>query len=264
MEPLSPDNTYITPEETPLGLADRIFFKSRWCFYLRFIRVVIRFRSLCVKKRDSDESWVESSIQIMKGIERSGGRFHLEGLDNLRKVKEPVVVVSNHMSAMETMIFPAIIFPFFPITFVVKESLVKDSVFGPIMRSRKPIAVGRVNPKKDFQTVLVEGGRILEEGISIVIFPQATRLVEFIPEKFNSLGIKLARRAGVKVVPAALKTDFWGNGKKLRDFGPIDRSKRVHMAFGEPMNIEGNGSQQHRLCVEFVQSHLNQWQGSRV
>ena len=132
------------------------------------------------------------------------------------------------------------------------------------MRSRKPIAVGRVNPKKDFQTVLVEGSRILEEGISIVVFPQATRLVEFIPEKFNSLGIKLARRAGVKVVPAALKTDFWGNGKKFRDFGPIDRSKRIYMAFGEPMTIEGNGSQQHQQCIEFVQSHYDRWKDSKT
>jgi 1-acyl-sn-glycerol-3-phosphate acyltransferase len=163
---------------------------------------------------------------------------------------------------METMIFPAIIFPFFPITFVVKEALVKGSTFGPIMRSRKPIAVGRVNPREDFQTVLTEGCKILEGGISIVIFPQATRHVEFVPEKFNSLGIKLARRAGVKVVPAALKTDFWGNSriKSLRDFGPVDRSKRIHIAFGEPMTIEGNGSQQHRQCIKFIQSHLNQWQ----
>jgi 1-acyl-sn-glycerol-3-phosphate acyltransferase len=261
MDLLFPHDTYKTPEKTRPGLADRIFFKSRWCFHLRFIRVILRYRSLCVKKRDSDELWVWNSFQIFKAIERSGGRFHIEGFDNLRKVKEPVVVVSNHMSAMETMIYPAIIFPFFPITYVVKEALVKGSAFGPIMRSRKPIAVGRVNPREDFQTVLTEGCKILEKGISIVIFPQATRYLDFNPENFNSLGIKLARRAGVKVVPAALKTDFWGNSrvKFLRDFGPINRSKRIHMAFGEPMAIEGNGSRQHQQCIEFIQSHCNQW-----
>ena len=61
------------------------------------------------------------------------------------------------------------------------------------------------------------------------------------------------------MVPAALKTDFWGNGKRLRDFGPIDTSKGIHFAFGEPITIEDNGKEQHRLCIEFIQSHLDQW-----
>jgi 1-acyl-sn-glycerol-3-phosphate acyltransferase len=260
MEPLFHDNIYQTPGDMPRSLGARLFLNTRWWFYLKFIRVILKYRSLCVKNRDSDEEWIKSSFKIFKDIERCGGRFLLEGFDNLRKVNEPVVIICNHMSAMETMIFPAIIYPFFPITFVVKEVLVKGSMFGPIMRSRHPVAVGRVNPRKDFETVLIEGSKILEKGISIVIFPQATRQVEFNPEKFNSLGIKLARRAGVKVLPAALKTDFWGNGKRLRDFGPIDPSKRIHMAFGEPMVVEGSGKEQHRQSIEFIQSHLHQWQ----
>ncbi len=260
MEPLFHDNIYQTPEDMPRAWGARLLLNSRWGFYLKFIRVILNYRSLCVKNRDSDEEWIKNSFQIFKDIERCGGRFLLEGFDNLRKVNEPVVIVSNHMSAMETMIFPAIIHPFFPITFVVKEALVKDRVFGPIMRSRRPVAVGRVNPRKDFETVLIEGSKILEKGTSIVIFPQATRHHEFNPEKFNTLGIKLARRAGVKALPAALKTDFWGNGKKFKDFGPIDPSKRIHMAFGELLTIEGNGKDQHRQCIEFIQSHLHRWQ----
>ena len=259
MEPLSQDDTYETPDNTPRSLGMKLFFNNRWWFYLKFIRVVKNYRAMCLKNKDNDEEWIKASLNVLKAIEKCDGRFHIEGLDNLRKVDEPVVVISNHMSAMETMVYPVIIFPFFPITFVVKESLTKGQLFGPIMRSRKPVAVGRVNPRKDFETVLVEGTKILKGGISMVIFPQATRILEFEPETFNTLGIKLAKRAGVKVVPAALKTDFWGNGKRLKDFGPIDTSKGIHFAFGEPITIEGNGKEQHRLCIEFIQSHLDQW-----
>lgn len=259
MEPISSGDTYVTPADTPRGWADPIFFNSRWCFYARFARIVFSYRSDCLNGLASDELWIEHSYRVIRAIERSGGNFHVEGLNNLRKVKEPVVVVSNHMSGVENMAYPAIMFPFFPITFVVKQSLTTHPIFGPIMRSRNPIAVGRANPREDLQAVMNDGSRILGEGISIVIFPQATRHVDFIPEKFNSLGAKLARRAKVKVVPAALKTDFWGNGKWLKDFGKVDRSKTIHMAFGEPVDIEGNGSAQHQLCLDFIQTHLNRW-----
>lgn len=261
MELLSQDNTYTTPEDTPRSLGMRLSFNSRWWFYMKFIRVIQKYRAKCLNNQDSDEEWIKSSYNVIRDIEACGGRFHIEGFDNLRKVNEPVVVTSNHMSTMETMIYPAIIFPFFPITFVVKEALTKGQLFGPIMRSRKPVAVCRVNPRKDFETVLVEGTKILKSGISMVIFPQATRKLDFEPEAFNTLGIKLARKAGVKALPAALKTDFWGNGKSktLRDFGPIDLSKRIYFAFGEPMAIEGNGKEQHQRCIDFIQSHFNQW-----
>jgi 1-acyl-sn-glycerol-3-phosphate acyltransferase len=258
--PLSEADCYETPDDLPLPLRMKFTFYNRWWFYSKFIRIILDYRSTCLKNLGSDEKWVKASLQVLKVIESCGGRFTINGLDNLRKVKEPVVIISNHMSTMETMVFPIVIFPFIPITFVVKESLIKGQIFGPVMRSRKPVAVGRVNPRKDFETVLVEGTKILEKGISLIIFPQATRRVSFEPENFNSLGVKLAKRAGVKAVPAALKTDFWGNGKKLlKDFGPIDPSKRIYMSFGEPMIIEGNGKDQHQKSIEFIQSHLEKW-----
>jgi len=172
-----------------------------------------------------------------------------------------VVIVSNHMSTLETAIFPCIINPVLPVTYVVKESLVKQRVFGPIMRSRDPIVVRRKNPKEDLIKVLTEGQETLRKGRSLVIFPQSTRSVKFMPEKFNSLGIKLARRAGVKVIPAAIKTNFWGNSKIkfMKDFGPISRDKPIHMTFGEPIEIEGTGKEQHQQVIDFITSHTKEW-----
>ena len=88
------------------------------------------------------------------------------------------------------------------------------------MRSRNPIVVGRTDPRKDLEAVMNGGVELLKNGISIVIFPQSTRSVEFKPEEFNSLGVKLAKKAGVDVVPIALKTDFWGNGKLIKEAWP--------------------------------------------
>jgi hypothetical protein len=50
---------------------------------------------------------------------------------------------------------------------------------------------------------MMDGGLArLKQGISIVVFPQTTRMVDFDASQFNSIGVKLAKKAGVPVVPA--------------------------------------------------------------
>jgi 1-acyl-sn-glycerol-3-phosphate acyltransferase len=141
----------------------------------------------------------------------------------------------------------------------VKESLVKHPIFGDVMRSRDPIVVGRTDPRKDFEAVMNEGVELLSRGNSIVIFPQSTRSVVFKPEEFNSLGVKLAKKAGVEVVPIAIKSDFWGNGKWIKELGPINRHKPIHIRFGEPFRITGTGKEENQRIIDFIQSSLGEW-----
>ena len=252
-------DSYDTPNDTRRYPGDRILLHSRWWFYLRFGIIVIKSSRLAAKNNYDDEAWIESSFQVLKSIEGCGGRFHIRGLNNLRKSREPLVLVSNHMSTLETIIFPCIIVPFRPMTFVVKDKLVKGPIFGPIMRSRNPIAVTRSNPREDFRIVMEEGNKILNSGKSVMIFPQSTRTRDFIPEKFNSLGVKLAKQAGVKLLPMAIKTDFWGESKLIKGFGPLKRKKPIHITFGESLSVHGSGKDEHQYIVHFIRSHLDRW-----
>ena len=72
------------------------------------------------------------------------------------------------------------------------------------------------------------------------------------PSEFNTIGVKLAKRAGVPVVPIALKTDAWGNGKHLKDFGKIDPSKKVRFVFGRPLLVSEQGGEEHRAIIAFI------------
>ena len=180
-------------------------------------------------------------------------------MENIDKSPGPVLYISNHMSTLETMIFPGIIAPHREVTFVVKESLVKHPLFGDVMRSRNPIVVGRADPRKDFEAVMNGGIELLLKGSSIIIFPQSTRSLEFKPEEFNSLGVKLARKAGVEIVPVAIKTDFWGNGKWIKEIGPLDNKKPIHIKFGEPFPVTGNGKEENQKIIDFIQSSLDEW-----
>lgn len=253
------EDSYHTKEDTRRFFFDKLMFNTRLYFMCRFFYIVLKARSLALKGQYDRETWALSSLDIVKLIEGCGGRFHITGLENLLKCKEPVVFISNHMSTLETLVFPCLIVPHINVTYVVKESLVNHTFFGPIMRSRNPIVVSRQNSRADFQTVMKEGQELLTNGVSIIVFPQNTRTVKFEPKNFNTLGVKLANKAKVQVVPIAVKTDFWGNGKYIKDLGPINRSKPIYMAFGEPLSISGSGKEENKLIIDFINSHLNKW-----
>lgn len=253
-------NHYHTKENSRV-LADKLMLGTSTYFLARFIRIVFRNRKLAVQGKYDNDQWVSSSLDVLKLIEECGGRFHITGLDHLRKEPGPVVVISNHMSVLENMVFPGILAQDRRVTFVVKESLVRYPVFGPVMRSRKPIVLSRSNPRQDLQIVMSQGLELLKQGSSVMIFPQSTRKSEFIPEEFNSIGVKLAGRANVPVVPVAIKTDFWRNGRIIKDLGPICRKNQIYMTFGEPLPIHGNGKEEHARIVGFISSELAKWAG---
>jgi 1-acyl-sn-glycerol-3-phosphate acyltransferase len=261
MQPFFPGDTYDTDPETPRILMDRLFLGSRWYFALGYLAEILRSRGMAVKNLYTREEWAGSSLRIVRLIEGCGGRLHISGMDNIRSLKESVVFISNHMSILETFVFPSIIAPVMPVTYVVKESLVTQPLFGPVMRSRDPVVVQRKNPRKDLVTVLEKGPELLRSGTSIIIFPQSTRAETFDPETFNTLGIILAKKAGVPVVPVAIKTDFWGNGTIIKDLGPVRRDRPVHVKFGSPFRVTGTGKEDHQRIIDFIKGQFRVWGG---
>lgn len=257
-------DSYFTKDDTPRALFDKLTLNTRFYFVIKFLRKINKSRKLALKGKYDNHTWIKASFGVIELIEKCGGRFHITGMDNFRNLKEPVIFISNHMSTLETLVFPSLIAPSKEVTFVVKDSLIEGNFFGPIMRSCNPIVVSRENTREDLTKVLNEGQELLAKGTSIILFPQSTRKVEFIPEEFNSLGIKLAKKAGVKVIPVAIKTDFWGNGKHLKDLGPINRKEPIHIKFGAPLSIQGSGKEENEKIVKFISSNLAKWNAEKV
>lgn len=206
-----------------------------------------------------DSAWVHASLCVTELIERVGCPVSIEGMENISATRGPCVFVANHMSTLETFMLPGIIRPHRAVTFVMKKSLVTLPFFGAVMRSRDPIVVGRTNPREDLTAVLEGGVERLKKGISIIVFPQSTRTPDFDPQHFNTIGVKLARKAGVPVVPLALKTDAWGTGKKLKELGPIKSGLPVRYKFAAPMDIHGNGREEQAFICDFIGSQLARW-----
>ncbi|MCP4362760.1 MAG: 1-acyl-sn-glycerol-3-phosphate acyltransferase [Chloroflexi bacterium] len=227
-------------------------------FIVGFFKRTVQSWRLVRQGKYDRKAWAKSSLAIFQFVEQIGGRFHITGLDFLQQ-PGPFVFVSNHMSSLETAVMPGLIAPIMPVTFVAKATIMDYPFLGQVILATAPILVKRKNPREDFQVVMRQGREALTQGTSVVIYPQSTRTAVFDPQTFNSLGIKLARKANAPIIPIAVKTDFWENGRRLKDFGPIHRKRPIHIAFGKPFNVDSTSKEAHQHTIAFIQNHLAAW-----
>jgi len=229
------------------------------CFHLRVLAGYRTTRALIRQGRFGLDEYGWRAVANLRMAEEAGADVKVTGLAHLAATDGPVVIVGNHMSSLETVVLPCFLLPFKDVAFVVKESLTRHAVFGPIMRAVKMIPVSRQNPRDDLKRVLTVGTEYLHSGVTVVIFPQATRATVFDPAQFNTLGVKLAARAGVPVVPMALRTDFWANGRWVKDLGPICPERPIRVAFDAARRVVGTGREEHEVIVAFITQRLHEW-----
>lgn len=227
-------------------------------FYARTMAIVFR-AAWRTRNGYSMGQWAEDSLTFRRGCEACGLRFHVENLEAFADLPGPCVIVANHMSTLETFILPGLLAPIKPVTFVLKRSLTTYPVFRRVINSISPIVVDRTNPREDFKTVMEEGTKRLGAGLSVIVFPQTTRTMELNRQAFNSIGVKLAKKAEVPILPLALKTDAWGIGTLCKDYGPIRPELPARFAFGVPLHVHGSGKSEHEEVMEFIHWKLAGW-----
>ncbi len=257
--PPFPGDVYTTPEGM-IRPFNRLF--PSLSFYWTMCSIVNRAANKVKAGVYSSDEWILSSIETLRALEYSGVRVSVEGMERYKKLGRPCVFIGNHMSTLEAFILPCLIQSCMDVSFVVKESLLRYPFFCHVMRSRNPVAIQRKDPRADFTAVMEGGSERLARGISMIIFPQSTRRLVLDPQHFNSMGIKLARRAGVPVVPVAMRTDAWGlNGcfGLFKDQGRIRPEIPVNIRFGEPLTVTGNGKAEHAAVYDFIASCVTEW-----
>jgi 1-acyl-sn-glycerol-3-phosphate acyltransferase len=250
---------YRTDPARPKPLLDRLLGRFDAWYYVRLLGILRDAERAARGAAMSREAWAAVSLSYLRLLEGVGARLEVTGLGFPAAAGRPVVFVGNHMSILESFLLPAVLLHINRVAAVVKESLLRYPLLGPFARATEPISVGRTNPREDLRAVLDAGRRFLEAGRSVILFPQATRSAVFDPSAFNTLGVKLARDAGAPIVPLALKTDFQANGRLVKDIGPLDRSKTVHLRFGPPLELGSDPKEANRAVVRFITDALAEW-----
>ena len=230
----------------------------RYAFTIIGIAVRCAVRHL-FRRLDYDV-WGRICMIAVTFAEKLGGVMTFEGFEQRAAYDGPVVYVSNHMSTLETFVFPSTLLTFGKIAIVLKKSLAEIPLVGKAALRIGCIPITRKNAREDLKTVLEVGAQRLAEGHSVLLFPQGTRQAVFDGKKFNSLGSKLAERAGVPVVPLAVKTDFLKTGKWIKDFGEVDPNKPIRFACGPVLPATLGARATHDQSIAFIASKLEEWE----
>ncbi|MDX9979554.1 MAG: lysophospholipid acyltransferase family protein [Lentisphaeria bacterium] len=257
--PLLIPPAYHTPADARAGLGCRLLPWARLHFYRLAIPALIRGRRQALNGEFNNQVFAERAEDILRAVEYCGAKVHVTGLEHIVGTSGPAVFVGNHMSMLDTFLLPAAISHYKGVGFVLKESLTRNWLMGPVCHAQQAITVGRQNPREDLAQVLTQGVERLSRNHSVIIFPQGTRSASFPVGKFNTLGVKLARRANVALIPCALKTDFLENGRWLKDLGPVHPERDVHIAFAPAITDLADQRAVHEQCIAFLRARLGEW-----
>ena len=66
-------------------------------FYLHLLKVFIQANLHAKKNIYNRYEWVNTSMRIMRGLEKIGIEFYITGIDNFRNIDTPVIFIGNHM-----------------------------------------------------------------------------------------------------------------------------------------------------------------------
>ncbi|GEN24973.1 lysophosphatidic acid acyltransferase [Halomonas cupida] len=169
-----------------------------------------------------------------------GVRYEISGRENLSG--EPVVMLANHQSEWET-VYLQLLKP--PVCTVLKKELLSIPIFGWALRLLHPIALDRSKPARAMRQVLSQGTARLKEGLTVLIFPEGTRVEPGKRRRYNKSGTVIACRAGVPVVPVAHNAGECWPG---RDW--VKRPGRISLVVGEPIPTLGRTPEEVLVEVE--------------
>lgn len=158
-----------------------------------------------------------------------GIRYEVKGLENIPS--EPVVILSKHQSAWETLAYSRI-FP--PHVYVMKRELLWLPFLGWGLALMSPIAIDRGNRKAAMARMITLGGERLKQGFSIMVYPEGTRIPVGQRSTYRAGGAVLACNNGARVLPVAHNAGLlWPKNSFSK------RPGKVTVVIGQPISTVG-------------------------
>lgn len=198
------------------------------CYMINMRFKGIKYNSL-LKKKGEDEAneyafglykkWAEYTNNIV-GIETN-----VEGLENIPEGE--CVFMSNHTSIFDIPIIISLVNK--RLGFIGKKELEKVPVAGFWANKGGNITIDRDNPREGMKAIL-KGVEHLNNGYSMVIFPEGTRSKTGELLEFKKGSLKLATKSKKTIVPVYIDGTNLIDKTKLKS-----KKKNIKVIFGEPI-----------------------------
>ncbi len=176
-----------------------------------------------------------------------GIRMEVRGIENIPV--QSCVVLSKHQSAWETLALQLVLPPH---AWVAKRELLWLPFFGWLLALSSPIALDRSKGKESMRQLLEKGKLKMQQGFSVVLFPEGTRIPFGQRGKYKIGGALLAAHCGVPVLPVAHNAGkFWGRNAFIKYPGT------VVMSIGKPIDTAGlKADEINRRTEEWIEAEM--------
>lgn len=201
------------------------------------------------RRYDLVSGWNITVVQIAKSLCKIN--YTIKGAENLEKmIDKPVVLLSKHQSAWETIAFIALMPK--QLCFVFKRELLWIPFFGWALGMLKMIHIDRSKGAAAAHSIASQGKKHLADGNWIIIFPEGTRTARGSNPNYRKGGAKLASNTGAWVIPIAHNAgQCWPRNSFLKSPGTIT------VSIGEPMNTATMSAEEvHQKTVSWIESEM--------
>mgnify|MGYP002780661271 CR=1 FL=1 len=177
----------------------------------------------------------------------------VEGAEHLLEA-QPCVIMSNHLSYADIVaLFAAL--PLHP-KFIAKRELRKVPFLGKLMQCGGHIFIDRTQRKQAIKAMAIAAAE-LRKGESILIFPEGTRGEGRSIGVLHSGGFRLAKQAGVAIVPVGIR----GTERVLPRRGLSVQGAEVSVRIGAAIPASSVKSQTTQELMELVRDRFCELSG---
>ncbi len=163
--------------------------------------------------------------------------------------RDPCVILSKHQSAWETIAYTTI-FP--PHVYVLKRELLWLPFLGWGLALMSPIAINRANRKEAIAKLIAQGGERLQQGFSIMVYPEGTRTPVGRRGIYKLGGAVLAVSNGARALPVAHNAGLlWPRNSFSKYPG------KVTVSIGKPIETAGRTAEAvMREAEEWIEAQM--------
>ncbi len=171
--------------------------------------------------------WLRINLFGLRNI--CGITCKADGLENIPS--RPCIVMSKHQSTWETYY----LFSVLPRSvYVAKKSLLWIPVFGWALAALRFIMIDRRSGTSAVNQMVQQSRDRLAAGISVIIFPEGTRVPLGAKPNYRIGGAAVAEKTGADILPVALNAgEFWPR------MGYIKWPGEITVSFGPTIKSEG-------------------------
>lgn len=180
-----------------------------------------------------------------KVMEMFGSSVNVRGLENLPD-KGPVVFVGNHQGYADIFAYFAA-FTKFQFGFVAKEDLGRLPFYGKWIGKIRSVFIERGDHRSSLKAIN-KGIEYIEQGFSLVIFPEGTRSKGPVPGPFQRGALKLATKPQVPIIPVSLN----GSYRMFEEEGCL-KGAEIDIIVHKPIETKGISKAEEKALGEKVE-----------